>query len=94
MTLLKNCIYYHKKPKNHENNNRFRNNRRIKLTKPNFMFKKTRTFTWFDETGKPRTKNCQYTIVYEKGQLKRVINEFGFLVEPNSECFEYFKNNL
>lgn len=44
--------------------------------------------------GKLQTKTVEYTLLYNHNkELTNVLNENGYTIEKDSECFDYFNNN-
>lgn len=52
-----------------------------------------RTFQWRDSKGINQQMIVNYTLVKKDGQLLNVINQNGYSVEKDSECFDFFNKN-
>jgi hypothetical protein len=52
----------------------------------------SRYYKYYDDFGKERHKKVTYGLWFKDGVLTDVVNEFGFTVEKNSECWEFFNN--
>lgn len=52
-----------------------------------------RVFQWKDSKGVFQQMVVNYTVIKKDGQLLNVINQNGYSVEKNSECFDFFTNN-
>ena len=52
-----------------------------------------RVFQWKDSKGVAQQMAINYTVVKKDGQLLNVMNQNGYSVSKNSECFDFFTNN-
>ncbi len=55
------------------------------------MLERKRTFYWTNNKGIKQSTTISYKLYFKENQLSQVVNQNGYTVEKNSECFEFFE---